>query len=119
MNYYKKMKHEMRLNNGPFELIKNGTKTVELRLNDEKRSLLNVGDIIEFENRKTKEKIKTEIINLHKYNSFEELYKHFDKISMGYREDEIASPKDMEMYYPKEEQEKYGVVGIEINLIKK
>ena len=30
------MKHEMKLNNGPFERIKNGTKTIELRLNDEK-----------------------------------------------------------------------------------
>ena len=28
--------HEMKLNNGPFERIKNGTKTIELRLNDEK-----------------------------------------------------------------------------------
>ena len=34
------MKHEMKLNNGPFERIKNGTKTIELRLNDEKRQLL-------------------------------------------------------------------------------
>ena len=31
------MKHIMRLNNGPFESIKSGTKTIELRLNDEKR----------------------------------------------------------------------------------
>ncbi len=32
------MKHEMKLNNEPFECIKNGTKTIELRLNDEKES---------------------------------------------------------------------------------
>lgn len=30
----------MKLNNEPFNLIKNGTKTVELRLNDEKESYL-------------------------------------------------------------------------------
>lgn len=36
------MKHEIKLNNGPFELIKNGTKTIELRLNDEKRQLLKI-----------------------------------------------------------------------------
>ena len=36
------MKHEMKLNNGPFERIKNGTKTIELRLNDEKRQLLKI-----------------------------------------------------------------------------
>ena len=113
------MKHEMRLKNKPFELIKSGTKNIELRLNDEKRQLINVGDAIEFENRTTLEKISVKVINLHKYNSFEELYKHFDKISIGYGEDQEANPKDMEQYYSKDEQNKYGVVGIELKLIKK
>ena len=109
--------HEMRLHNSPFNLIKSGTKTIELRLNDEKRSLIKVGDKIEFTNRITEEKIVVEVINLHNYDSFVELYKHFDKVSMGYDVDEEANPKDMEQYYSKEEQDKYGVLGIEIKLI--
>ena len=40
------MIHEMRLNNEPFNKIKEGTKTVELRLLDEKRKTLRVGDKI-------------------------------------------------------------------------
>lgn len=111
--------HEMRLNNGPFELIKSGVKTIELRLNDEKRQKIKIGDIIKFESRTTGEMIEVEVINLYKYSSFEELYKKFDKISLGYLEDEEANPKDMELYYSKEEQEKYGVLGIEIKLNKK
>ena len=31
------MKHEMRLHDGPFKLIVAGTKTIEMRLYDEKR----------------------------------------------------------------------------------
>ena len=108
------MKHNMNLNNRPFKSIKEGTKTIELRLNDDKRSLLKVGDEIEFTNRDTNEKLSVDIINLHKYPSFEELYKHFDKVEMGYNKDDIAEPKDMEAYYSKEEQNKYGVLGIEI-----
>ena len=108
------MKYELHLNNKPFNQIKNGTKTIESRLNDEKRQLLNINDLIEFINRVTGEKILVKKQNLHKYDSFEELYKHFDKVSMGYNENDIADPKDMEEYYSKEEQEKYGVVGIEI-----
>ena len=76
-----------------------------------------VGDYIEFTNRVTEEKVLVEVINLHKYNSFEELYKHFDKVSMGYSIDEDADPKDMEQYYSQEEQSKYGVVGIELEII--
>ena len=113
------MKHEMKLNNEPFECIKNGTKTIELRLNDEKRKLLTVGDYIEFTNRVTNEKLLVEVIDLFKYNSFEELYKHFNKIEMGYSINEEANPKDMENYYSKEEQEKYGVLGIKLKKLTK
>lgn len=112
------MKHEMKLNNGPYVNIKNGTKTIELRLNDEKRQLLKIKDLIEFTNRETLEQMLVEIQNLYHYPSFDELYKHFDKVSMGYKENDVADPKDMEKYYSKEEQEKYGVLGIEIKKIK-
>lgn len=112
------MKHEMKLNNGPYVNIKNGTKTIELRLNDDKRQLLKIKDLIEFTNRETLEQMLVEIQNLYHYPSFDELYKHFDKVSMGYKENDVADPKDMEKYYSKEEQEKYGVLGIEINKIK-
>lgn len=108
----------MRLNNVPFKLIKNGSKTIELRLNDEKRQLINIGDIITFMNRSDGEVIKTKVLNLHKYPSFEELYKHFDKVSMGYRKEDECNYKDMEKYYSEEEQSKYGVVDIEVELIK-
>lgn len=100
-----------------FNLIKVGIKTIELRLYDEKRRKINVGDIIEFENRKDGEIIKVEVVNLHIYSNFEELYKYFDKTKLGYNENEVANPKDMEVFYSIEEQNKYGVVGIELKLM--
>ena len=78
------MKHKMSLDNDPFNSIKAGTKTIELRLNDEKRKLLKAKDLIEFTNRDTLEKLLVEIEDLYKYSDFEELYRHFDKILMGY-----------------------------------
>ena len=116
-DYLKSTTHEMRLHHEPFTLIKDKTKTIELRLFDEKRSLIKVNDTIEFIDRTTNEKLKTRVLKLHKYNSFEELYKNHNKVSMGYKIDEEADPKDMEKYYPQEEQSKYGVVGIEIEVI--
>ena len=112
------MRHEMKLNNSPFVSIKNKTKTIELRLNDDKRQLLKIKYLIEFTNKETLEQMLVEIQNLYHYPSFDELYKHFDKVSMGYKENDVADPKDMEKYYSKEEQEKYGVLGIEIKKIK-
>ena len=39
---------ELRLNAGPFESIKAGTKTIEMRLLDKKRQQYTVGDILIF-----------------------------------------------------------------------
>ncbi|MBQ3511033.1 MAG: ASCH domain-containing protein [Bacilli bacterium] len=111
------MLHEMRLHDEPFKLIQAGTKTIELRLYDEKRQQIQVGDIIEFTSRATGEVQKTKVIAMHIYSSFADLYRDYDKVSLGYGKDEEAKPEDMELYYSKEEQEKYGVVGIEIELL--
>lgn len=108
------MIHEMRLHKEPFEKIKQGTKTIEIRLYDEKRQLVKVGDKIDFISRENGEIFSTQVIALHFFPTFSDLYKHFDKISLGYNENETANPNDMTKYYTKEEQDKYGVVGIEI-----
>ena len=113
------MKYEMKLNSKPFDNIKSGLKTIEMRLYDEKRRLIKIGDIIEFTNRSTNEKLDVKVIDIHIFNNFNELYKNFDKSCLGYKKDEAANPYDMNMYYSFEEQEKYGVVGIEIKVIKK
>ena len=63
------------------------------------------------------ETITTKIVALHKFPTFKELYAHFDKKCLGYTENEIAKPEDMEEFYSKEEQNKYGVVGIEIRVL--
>lgn len=111
------MEYKMKLQNDPFNGIKDGTKTIELRLNDEKRQALKIGDLIEFTNIVTSEVLRVKIENIYKYDSFEELYKHFDKVELGYKKEEIAKYEDMLKYYSKEEQDKYGVLGIRIRKI--
>ena len=104
----------MKLQHRPFLLIKSGRKTIEMRLYDDKRKTLKVGDMVEFTDVKTGETLVCEVVKLHIYPTFDELYKNHDKISIGYEEDEIAHPKDMLAYYSQDEIAKYGVVGIEI-----
>ncbi len=110
-------KHLMRLNSKPFDSIKNGQKNIEMRLYDEKRKLIKPNDIIIFHNKDNGERLWCRVIQLHKFDNFEQLYKNFDKKQLGYQENEASSPKDMEEYYSKEEQALYGVVGIEVKLM--
>ena len=113
------MIHEMRLNNEPFIKVKEGTKTVELRLLDEKRKTLRVGDKIIFTNRANNEKIDVLVTNLFKADSFEPIYEKYSKVAMGYHEEDEANPEDMEEYYSKEEIKKYGCIAIEIEKVLK
>lgn len=110
----------MKLNSSPFNMIKSGEKTIELRLNDEKRRLLNIGDEIEFVNTEDdKLKLLAKITAIHHFKSFEELYKSLPLLKCGYTQNDIATAKasDMDIYYSKEKQSKYGVLGIEIKII--
>lgn len=59
------MKYIMKLNPKYFEYMKNGTKRVEIRLNDEKRKDLKIGDEIIFQKEpELKEELYTQIVSL-------------------------------------------------------
>ncbi len=108
------MTHTMKLNCAPFEKIRNGSKTIELRLYDEKRRKIKVGDKIIFKNKTSS--FSATVKALHFFKSFEELYAVLPLDKCGYAESELeaASPSDMLEYYSEEQIKKYGVVGIEI-----
>ncbi|MFR5876935.1 MAG: ASCH domain-containing protein [Eubacterium sp.] len=110
------MKHYFNLKDSPFEKIANGTKTIELRLYDEKRQKINVGDEIVFFNSKGNT-LPAIVTALHRFYSFRELYNNLDLLKCGYDKSNItnASYTDMEEYYSADDIKKYGVVGIEIN----
>lgn len=112
--------HIMKLHPGPFAKIKDGSKTIELRLYDEKRKRISVGDTIRFVNTAdTADAVVVRVRDLFIFDSFEELYKHLPLTECGYTEEDVyaASPDDMEMYYSKEKQSQYGVVGIQLSLM--
>ena len=109
--------HEMKLYPAPFDLIKSGRKTVEMRLNDEKRRHIKIGDCIRFVNVGTGEKLVALVIGREEYPTFYELYREYDKISIGYGENEVPDPSDMLEYYTEENIEKYGALALIIELV--
>lgn len=72
-----KMIWEMKLHPEPFVSIKSGQKDIEMRLYDDRRKGIKIGDIIIFTNNQTKEQLSVEVVNLFRFNTFEELYKKF------------------------------------------
>lgn len=110
------MIHEMKLNPLPFEQIVAGEKTIEYRLWDKKRRLLNIGDKIVFTNLEDRKQIEVIVKAIHKALSFAELYTYL--LSKKIICEDQFDPNVMYDYYSKEDEQKYGVVGIEIVLVK-
>lgn len=108
--------HKMNLYPEPFESIVSLSKKVEMRLNDEKRRKLKIGDLIVFTNTQSKEEIIAEVLDLKRFKTFDELYSSYEKTVIGYKKNETANPNDMLEYYSKEQIEKYGALAIEIRL---
>jgi hypothetical protein len=62
----------MQLQPEPFGMIKSGVKTIELRLFDEKRRKIRIGDEILFSNTENGETLAVKVLDLSVFDSFEE-----------------------------------------------
>ena len=113
------MEHEMKLQPEYFEFIKEGTKRIEIRLNDEKRSQIKLGDTIKFlKEPEKKETLKAKVVGLLRYNTFEDMFTDFDISILA---DKSMTKEELievlEQFYTKEKQKEYGVLGIRLELI--
>ena len=100
-----------------FDFIKDGTKRIELRLYDEKRRSIQLGDIIEFA-KSDDEKFKAKVVGLLRYNSFANLFEDFDISILA--DSSMTKQELLEVlgeFYCEEKQAEFGVIGIRIKLI--
>jgi ASC-1-like (ASCH) protein len=114
------MEYEMKLSDKPFEKIKSGKKKIEVRLCDEKRRKINIGDIITFYKLPDKKEfVKVKVIGLSRFSSFKNLYAIFDKSLFDHPpeitlEEQIGGDREI---YSIEREKEFGVLGIHIVLI--
>ena len=113
------MEHVLKLQPKYFDYIEKGTKRIELRLYDEKRQKINIGDTIVFKKEpELTTSMEVKVIGLLRYNTFEDLFKDFDIKIMA---DELVTKEELlnviDSFYTKDEQSKYGVIGIRIEKI--
>ena len=108
--------HEMNLQPRYYDYIKNGTKRIELRLFDEKRQKIKLGDKIIF-SKSESDKFVAKVIGLLRYDTFEHLFNDFDiniLADSSMSKDELLDV--LEEFYTPQKQKQYGVIGIRIEL---
>ena len=100
-----------------FDFIKNGTKRIELRLYDEKRSKIQLGDIIEF-SKSENDKLNAEVIGLLRYENFADLFEDFDISILA---DTSMTKQELldvlSEFYTPEKQAEHGVLGIRLRVL--
>lgn len=109
--------HEMRLNADIFDLVTSGRKTIEARLYDPKRQTVRVGDTLRFVCRgDTSDMCDARVVGLLRYASFNEMFGDNGTEPFGFA-DLDALMEVVSSIYPTEEEARYGVVGIEFELL--
>ena len=114
------MEHELKLQPRYYEYILGGTKDIEIRLYDEKRQKINLGDIIILKKEpELNESFKVKVVGLLRYENFEGLFKDFgvDRLAdKSMKKSELL--EELEKFYTKEKQKEYGVLGIRIEKVR-
>lgn len=99
-----------------FNSIKKGKKKVEVRLNDEKRRRIKVGDTIEFiKVPEQDETMKVQVIELREYDTFREMYEDIpfeDFDGEGWTMQEMVD--GTYEIYTQEQEKEWGTLAIKI-----
>ncbi len=109
--------HSLQLTSEPFEAIVSGQKSIESRLFDKKRQLIQLGDTIVFTNRDNiKQTIMVRVVGLLRYKTFHDLFTHNNPSKFGGKSIRLLESQINE-YYSINEQHKNGIIGIEFELV--
>lgn len=117
----------MHLADDMFEKVKAGTKTVEMRLFDDKRKLVDVGDYIEFRKLSDEnERVLRRVAYLYPYESFKDAFenvyhekkKRID--ALRFTPEQLGAPENSDLkslidgmykYYSKAQEKEHGVIA--------
>lgn len=96
--------------------MKSGNKNFEIRLNDEKRQHIKVGDTIVFTKRpEPNDQFRVKVTSLDAYKDFAGLWEGVKDNYPNHNKDSFI--KAMYEYYPPEEEKQYGALVINFDLI--
>ncbi|MBP9836740.1 MAG: ASCH domain-containing protein [Candidatus Pacebacteria bacterium] len=111
------MQYQMKLATEPFNKIASGTKLIESRLFDEKRQQISIGDQIVFsENENPENTVTTVVKGLLRYQTFKELFADHDPSLFGEDSKDFLLAQ-IKSFYSDEDEQKYGVVGVRLELV--
>ena len=109
----------MKLREIYFNKIKCGEKIYEIRLNDEKRKLIDVGDVVIFKKEpELTETIQTIVEDLIYFKSFNEMINTLPPVKVGFDTETKQEIEDIyHQFYSDEDEAKFGVLAIKFKTL--
>lgn len=113
------MQHEMKLRSIYFDKIKSGKKIYEIRLNDEKRRLINIGDTIIFKKEPDlTESLVAKVTDLTFFSTFVRMLNVIPASEIGFANTPTAEiESEYHKFYTPAEEQFYGVLAIKLSVI--
>lgn len=113
------MIHEIKVKEIYYNKIKAGEKIYEVRLLDEKRKMIKVGDTLRINKEPLMEEfLDGEVVDLVKFKTFDEMAGSLPAKEIGFdgcNKRQIVD--EYHKFYSKEMEEKYGVVAIKLKVL--
>lgn len=106
---------KMNLQKEYLDLIKAGKKIYEVRLLDEKRSMLSINDIIEFHN--LNDVVLVKILNIYLFENFEELLNEIPSELIGLSKNKSIALNELYSIYPDYKNNSLKAIAIEIEKV--
>lgn len=109
----------MKLDAEFFDKVKSGKKTYEIRLYDDKRQKISVGDTIIFKKQpELIDGVVVRVVDMKRFESFEQMAMTLSLDAVGF---ENKNAKQVARFYhtiyDKQDEKKYGVVALKIELM--
>ena len=109
----------MKLNDIVLKNIKKGIKKFELRLYDERRRNINLGDTITFRNlNDLEDTISVKVLALLRYPTFADFFEDIDYKLCGTANSLEEKLNRVHTFYTVEQEKEYGILAIKIELLK-
>lgn len=110
------MKYPIVINTFPFNMIKNRKQRVDIRLFTKKIQSIKIGDVIEYENDMTGEKMLCTVKGMAFFENFKDLVENITPQLIGYDSEEEVMVR-IKRAFTKEELDNFNVIGIFLDYV--
>ncbi len=110
----KKKFYEIKVSDEEFKKIKSNKRSISIQLGTDEMKKISSGEKVIFIRERDNKRLKKKVKRTYSYPTFEDLAKNVKKAKLGLKKKEELNCDKLRETFSKEDEKKYGVLGIEV-----